>query len=125
MNLMRSLKFTLQKIYFTFIRPILEYAAIVWDNCTQQQSYSLEKIQLKAGRIVSGATKQVEIDKLYAELGWLKISERRSLEKLYLFFKMETGQAVLYLVDLIPSHVGDLSRYIPLLYMSTHFFHPL
>ena len=35
----------------------------------------LKKIQLEAGRIVTGATKLVEIDKLYKELGWLKLSE--------------------------------------------------
>ena len=74
MNLLRSLKFvldrkSLQKIYFTFISPILEYADVVWDNCTEQQSLSLEKIQLEAGRIVSGTTKLVRIDKLYAEIG--------------------------------------------------------
>ena len=39
MNLLRKLKFmldrkSLQKTYFTFIRPILKYADIVWDNCT-------------------------------------------------------------------------------------------
>ena len=48
LNLIRSLKFTLdrnslQKIYFTFMRTVLEYADVVWDNCTQQQSDDLEK----------------------------------------------------------------------------------
>ena len=116
MNLLRSLKFvldrkSLQKIYFTFIRPILEYADVVWDNCTEQQSLSLETIPLEAGRIVSGTTKLVGIDKLYAELGWLKLSERRNIHKLFLFFKMENGQAPLYLTDLIPPRVGDISNY--------------
>ncbi|MCG8096842.1 MAG: hypothetical protein JAZ17_25000 [Candidatus Thiodiazotropha endolucinida] len=116
MNLLRNLKFTLdrkslQKIYFTFIRSLLEYADVVWDNCTQQQSNSLEKIQLEAGRIVSGTTKLVEIDKLYAELGWLKLSERRQLHKLYLFFKMENNLTPLYLTELIPPRVGDVSAY--------------
>ncbi|MCG8046493.1 MAG: hypothetical protein N0E48_12760, partial [Candidatus Thiodiazotropha endolucinida] len=116
MNLLRNLKFTLdrkslQKIYFTFIRSLLEYADVVWDNCTQQQSNSLEKIQLEAGRILSGTTKLVEIDKLYAELGWLKLSERRQLHKLYLFFKMENNLTPLYLTELIPPRVGDVSAY--------------
>ena len=116
MNLLRSLKFvldrqSLQKIYFTFILPILEYADVVWDNCTEQQSLSLEKIQLEAGRIVSGTTKLVGTDKLYAELGWLKLSERRNLHKLFLFFKMDNGQAPLYLTGLIPPRVGDVSNY--------------
>ena len=86
----------LQKIYFRFIRPILEYADVVWDNCTEQQSLFLEKIQLEAGRIISGTTKLVGIDKLYAELGCLKLSKRRNLHKLFLFFKMENGQAPLF-----------------------------
>ena len=46
---MRKLKFlldrdSLQIIYASFIRPILEYADIVWDNCTQYELYALEKI---------------------------------------------------------------------------------
>ena len=53
---------SLQTIYFSFIRPLLEYADVVWDNCTQQQINELEKIQIEAGRIVSGTTKLVAID---------------------------------------------------------------
>ena len=111
-----QLKFTLnrkslEKVYFTFICSLLEYADIVWDNCTQQQSNALEKIQLEAGRIVSGTTKLVEINKLYAELGWIKPSDRRSLHKLFLFFKMENGLTPQYLSDLIPARFGDVSAY--------------
>lgn len=48
----------------------------------------IEKIQLEAGRIlVTGTTKMVGIDKLYKELGWLKLSERRRLHKLFQFFQ--------------------------------------
>ena len=87
LNLLRSLKFTLnrqslQKNYFTFIRPILEYADVVWDNCTQQQQNELEKNQLEAGRTVTGTTKLINIQKLYDELGWDKLSDRRRLHKL-------------------------------------------
>ena len=92
MNLLRSFKFTLdrkslQQIYFAFIRPVLEYADVVWNNCTEQQSELLEKIQREAGRIVTGTTKFVGIEELDAELGWLKLSERRNLHKLYQFLK--------------------------------------
>ena len=115
-HLLRSLKFvldrkSLQTMYFTFIRPILEYADVVWDNCTQQQMNDLEKIQIEAGRIVSGATKLVALDRLYQELGWLKLSERRKLHKLYLFYKMENGLATDYLAELIPPHVRDETSY--------------
>ena len=74
MNLLRMLKFTidlksLETIYFTYIRSLLEYADIIWDNCSQQECNEIEKIQLEAGRIVTGSTKLVEINKLYKELG--------------------------------------------------------
>ena len=51
-NVMRKLKFkldrkSLQIIYFTFIRPILLYADVVWDNCTQYEVNELEKFRMK------------------------------------------------------------------------------
>ena len=47
-NVMRKLKFkldrkSLQTIYFSFIRPLLEYADVVWNNCAQYESNELEK----------------------------------------------------------------------------------
>ena len=38
---------SLQIIYTSFIRPILEYADIVWDNCTQYEPNALEKYRWK------------------------------------------------------------------------------
>ena len=56
-NVMRKLKFqldrnSLQTIYFSFICPLLEYADVVWNNCTQYESNELEKIQNEAAQIV-------------------------------------------------------------------------
>ena len=115
-HLLRSLKFvldrkSLQTMHFSFIRSILEYADVVWDNCTQQQMNDLEKIQIEAGPIVSSATKLVTLDLLYQELGWLKLSERRKLHKLFLFYKMENGLAPNYLAELIPPRVRDETSY--------------
>ena len=60
-NIMRKLKFKLgrksfETIYLTFIRPILEYGDIVWNNCTQYEKEELEKKQTEAARIATGAT---------------------------------------------------------------------
>ena len=102
---------SLETIYFAYIRSLSEYADVLWDNCTQQQCNEIEKIQLEAGRIVTGATKLVKIDKLYKELGWLKLSERKDLHKLFLFFKMNHGLSPLYLSNILPLHVAELSSY--------------
>ena len=71
-NIMRKFKFlldrkSLETIYFSFIRPILEYGDVVWDNCTQQEKQDIEKIQIEAARIVTGTTKLVSINSLYEE----------------------------------------------------------
>ena len=49
---MRQLKFfldhnSLQNIYFAFVRPIMEYADVVWDNCTKYEADELRKFNWK------------------------------------------------------------------------------
>ena len=63
-NIMRKLKFqldpkSLETIYIVFIRPLLEYGDVIWDNCTQYGKRELDKIQNEAARIATGATKLV------------------------------------------------------------------
>ena len=57
-NLMRKFKYeldrkALESVYISFIRPVLEYADVIWDNCTQKEKQDLEKIQIKATRIAT------------------------------------------------------------------------
>jgi hypothetical protein len=59
----------LTKNYLTFIRPVLEYASEVWDNCGQINSDRLEKVQLEAARIVTGLPSFASINSIYIETG--------------------------------------------------------
>ena len=85
---------SLKSIYFAYIRSLLEYADILWDNCTQQQCNEIEKSKLKLD-VLSLVPRNL-----------LKLSERRDLHKLFLFFKMNHG-----LSNVHPSHVGEVSFY--------------
>ena len=83
---MRKLKFKLDRqsrqiIYFLFIRPISEYADVVWNNCTQYEVNDIEKNQIEAARIVTGVTKLVSINSLTNETGWESLSNRRKKNK--------------------------------------------
>ena len=69
---------TLETIYETFIRSKLEYACIVWDDCSEQDCKALENCQLRAPRIVTGAKKDTSHEKLYCETQWSKLEEIRS-----------------------------------------------
>ena len=113
---MRKLKYdldrkSLETIYIVFIRPLLEYADVLWDNCTQAEKQELEKIQLEAARIATGATKLVSIQKLSDEIGWEELDSRRKKHKLVLFYKMVNNIAPLYLSSLVPPIVQSVSHY--------------
>ena len=96
LGMMRKVKFqirrdSLNQIYTSFIRPILEYASVVWDNCTCSEKENLEKVQNEAARIVTGTTRSISLSKLYKEIGWLSLSDRRKYQKLILAFKINHG----------------------------------
>ena len=83
LNLLRVLKFRihgspLQRFYFAFISPLLEYIDVNWDNWSNKLKTQLESINNEVARIVSGATKLCSIQKLLGELGWETLQERRS-----------------------------------------------
>ena len=57
---MEKLKFKLDRksleiIYTAFIRPLVEYGDIIWDNCSQYEKDELDQIQNDAARITTGA----------------------------------------------------------------------
>jgi hypothetical protein len=115
-NIMRKLKYNLDRkslevIYTSFIRPILEYSNILWDNCTNHEKHELEKIQHEAARIALGATKFISIHELYREIGWDSLNCRRKNQKLILFHKMINNLSPSYLSSLVPNFVNDYSRY--------------
>ena len=115
-NVMRKLKFKLDRksleiIYMVFIRPLLEYANVIWDNCTLYEKQELDKIQDEAVRIATRTTKLISFDCLYNELKWESLGKRRRNHKLTLFFKMYTNLFPSYLSDLVPQTVSSVSRY--------------
>jgi hypothetical protein len=56
-------RFTLEKMYFSFIRPILEYGDVIWDSNIQYLADKIEYVQIEALRIVTGGTKLTSINK--------------------------------------------------------------
>ena len=113
---MRMLKFklrrkTLNQIYISYLRPIIEYASIVWDNCTIYEQDKLDKIQYEAARIVTGLTRSVSLERLIKEIGWLSLTERRSMQKLMFVFKHQQGQLPSYINEIFPNSVLDNSTY--------------
>ena len=114
---MRILKFklkrqTLNQIYVSYLRPILEYSSLVWDNCTNyEKKNTLEKLQYEAARIVTGLTRSVSIERLLSEIGWVPLSDRRHIQKLILVFKEKQGNLPIYLHEKFPLTVRESNPY--------------
>ena len=102
---------SLETIYLSFIRPLLEYSDVIWDNCSNAEKTELDKIQYEAARIATGATKLISIANLVKEIGWESLHERRRKHKLALLYKMTQNITPDYLSSLVPPSVSNESRY--------------
>ena len=58
-----------------------------------------------------GATKLCSTEKLFAELGWESLQERRTKHKLIIFYKIINGLTPRYLTDLISPLVQETAPY--------------
>ena len=116
LNILRKFRYyldrkTLEKLYISFIRPILEYGDIIWDNSTALLVHKLENVQLEAARIVTGGTRLTSFTNLYKETGWEKLNSRRESHKAIFFHKMVNNVTPLYLSNLIPAQLRDVHSY--------------
>jgi hypothetical protein len=101
----------LENIYFTFIRPIFEYTSEVWDSCRHHNSNRLAILQLEAVRIATGLTWYTSLDSIYSETGWKKLSTRREVKQICMFYKLNVGSFLKFSCDLIPLNVGETNYY--------------
>ena len=78
---MRKLRFqldrkSLETIYISFIRPLLEYGDTILINCTLAEARDLDRIQNEAARVVTGCTRLVSIRNIQLEVGWQSLDVR-------------------------------------------------
>lgn len=112
LGILRTYKFLvsrkcLEKMYITFIRPLLEYGDVVWNNCNTELKNQIESVQVEAARIVTGATKLCNIQSLLSDLGWETLASRRRSHRLILIYKMINHLAPEYLSNLIPTQTQN------------------
>ena len=96
--------------YKSLVRSYLDYADIIWDGCTETDS-DLEKLQIDAARLVTGAIKGTSRESLLKETAWVKLRSRRSDHKLFMMFKILNNLAPPYLLELRPEHIRTKSAY--------------
>ena len=82
--------------------PIVEYGDALWDGANHLDTGQLDKAQVRAMRIITGATEKSHIQGLYDDLGWHTVSQRRTIHKLKWFLKIKNHLVPGYLSELVP-----------------------
>ena len=96
--------------YKLYVRPHLDYGDVIFHNQRMDLMSLIERVQYKAALIVTGCWQGTSRDKLYDELGWESLSDRRWARRLSIFYKIKNGLTPSYLCDHIPKrNIIDIS----------------
>ena len=103
---------SLVNIYRAFVRPHLDYRDIIHDNSSNATfSQMIETVQYNAALAITGAIRGTSRDKLYEELGFESLHDRRWFRKLCFYYKIRHNMYPLYLIELLP--VMKIHHHIP------------
>ena len=73
-------KSTLKVMYNAFVLQHFDYCALVWNNCSNSLQIKLQKLQNKAGRIITGDCYKSASDSVRAKLSWDTLEARKKAQ---------------------------------------------
>ena len=80
------------RAYFSYVRPQLEYASIVWDPFTQKNVNMLEMVQRRSARWVLGRFHNTSsVTNMLDQLEWRNLQQRRADIRLTMLYKLRNG----------------------------------
>ncbi|KAK3087597.1 hypothetical protein FSP39_008091 [Pinctada imbricata] len=77
--------------YTVLVRPVLEYASVVWDPYQQHLIQQLESVQRHAARFATGNYRSRDpgcVTAMIDHLGWEPLQHRRARNKVIMFYKI-------------------------------------
>ena len=102
---------TLDQMYKAFVRSRLDYCDIIYHIPSHQNHQGVtlnssmgkvERVQYQAALAISGAWRGSSCSKLYEELGWESLSDRRMCRRILQIHKICNNKTPSYLNDLLP-----------------------
>ena len=107
---------TLELIYKMYIRPHLDFCDVIYHlpcvtnpfDSSINLNYlknTLERIQYHAALAITGAWKGSSLNKIYDELGWESLTDRRYCRRLFQFYKIENNLTPSYMKDHLPPKI--------------------
>lgn len=101
--------------YQALVRPILEYACVVWDPYTQDNIHRLEMVQRRFARFVFGDFHRTSsVTPMLSQLQWPPLLERRAQYKMLMMHRiinLQTDIPQTYLVPVLTSHRGHTRQF--------------
>ncbi len=89
----------LKKVYYAIIQPHFDYCSSVWDNCNKGFKEKLQKLQNRAGRVITRSGYDIRSAEILEKLGWLTLEHRWHLNKALLMHKIANNDAPMYLTS--------------------------
>ena len=78
-----------EKTYKAIVRPTVEYCATVWDPHYKTQAATIEKVQRRAKRWVTGRFHNMSsVSDMLSDLGWRDLNQRRVDSRLCMAYKI-------------------------------------
>jgi len=104
---------TLDIIYKMYIRPHLDFCDVIYHipcitnpfDSSISLNYlmnTLERIQYHAALAITGTWKGTNLNKIYEQLGWESLTDRRWSRRLFHFYKIQNNLTPLYLKSVVP-----------------------
>lgn len=90
----------LEKIYKSYLLPVLDYGDILYNSCTDTQLKRLERIHYRAACYVSGAIRGSNSIKVLNNINWANLSSRREYHSSLYVFKVLSGNKPSYLSEI-------------------------
>ena len=89
-------------IYKSFVRPSIDYGDVIYHSPNSLLN-KLESAQYQVALAITGAWKGSSAAKLYDDLGWETLADRRCCRRLFLFWKIQR--------KLVPSYLSSIVQY--------------
>ena len=107
-------------MYKALVRPHLDYCDVIYHIPSKQSQLGgvlnvlmeeVEKVQYQAGLVITGAWQGSSRSKLYEELGWESLSDRRWCRRILQIHKIVNNKTPFYLKNKLPRHHRPLYRH--------------
>ncbi len=97
-------------LYNSLVLPHFDYADVVWGTACGTYIKQVYKLQKRAARIMTGASRFSRTAPLFAKLKWSPLAERIKFHRAVLTYKSLHGLAPNYLTNKL-SQVGKRNQY--------------